>query len=127
MGRYINCKIAGKDEMVWKYVFGEQNSEMYRISEELAIGEYHLIRYTEESYEYVSEDDCTFSEDGINVDGDVLILHQRDIEKLQQQIQRLKNSDQRTDNQWFIAMVESIINFMIEHSSQDDFIFEGEF
>lgn len=127
MGRYINCKIADKYEMVWKYAFGEQNSEMYRISKELAVGEYHLIRYTEDSYEYVSEDDCIFSENEMNVDGDILILRKNDIEKLQQQIQRLKHSDLGTDNQWFIAMVEGIINFMIEHSEQNNFIFEGEF
>jgi hypothetical protein len=45
MGRYIECKINGELENVWKYVLGAQPSEMYRIYEELGVGEYHPVRY----------------------------------------------------------------------------------
>ena len=48
MGRYINCKIGNDYEIVWKYGLGVQASEMNRISIELGIGEYHLIRYMDE-------------------------------------------------------------------------------
>jgi len=81
MGRYIGCEVNGESLDVYKYGLGEQSSEMYRISEELRIGEYHLISYTydeetdEASYEYIDES----SED---VDGDILILDRTDIEKL---------------------------------------------
>ncbi len=44
MGRYIECKINGKLAQVWKYGFGAP-SEMYRIYEELGVGEYHPVRY----------------------------------------------------------------------------------
>jgi hypothetical protein len=125
MGRYISCKIGEEYETVWKYGFGVQNSEMYRICEELGIGEYYWVRYsgTEEDpqYEYVSEDEME------DVDGDILILNRQDLDKLEQKIHLLKNSTPADTDQWFIAMLETIRDFMREHSEQDQFIFEGEF
>ena len=116
MGRHIECKIGGNYEMVWKYGFGVQDSEMNRISTELGIGEYHLIRYVENesqegeegvNYEYVPEDQT----DG---DGDILILSRSDVEKLEVQIQSLKKVDASNTNEWFIAMTEAIRDFMVE-------------
>jgi hypothetical protein len=133
MGRYIECKIGNEYETVWKYEFGVQDSEMHRISTELGIGEYHMVRHVyDESdkdggedvkYEYVSED----YEDHMDVDGDVLILTRSDIEKLEMQIQSLKKADASNADEWFIGMTEAIRDFIIEHSEQDRFVFEGEF
>ena len=126
MGRYINCKIGNKYEMVWKYGLGVQDSEMHRISTELGIGEYHLIRYMDDEseedlkYEYVLEDQT-------DVDGDILILSRSDVEKLEVQIESLKKADMANANEWFIAMTEAIRDFIVEHSEQDRFVFEGEF
>ncbi|MDJ0724204.1 MAG: hypothetical protein QNJ38_03745 [Prochloraceae cyanobacterium] len=125
MGRYINCQIGDEYEIVWKYGFGVQNSEMHRINTELGIGQYHLIRYLEDEneddeYEYLSEAET-------DVDGDILILSKGDVQKLEEQLELLKNSDRGDRDKWFIAMLEAIINFIREHSEQDTFIFEGEF
>jgi hypothetical protein len=134
VGRYINCKIDDEYETVWKYGFGVQSSEMHRISTELGIGEYHLIRYLDDEsdeeddgnlkYEYVPEAPTNSVND---VDGDILILDRSDVEKLEEQIQSLKKADMTNANEWFIAMVEAIRDFIVEHSEQDRFIFEGEF
>ncbi|MEO0868802.1 MAG: hypothetical protein AAFY17_10205, partial [Cyanobacteria bacterium J06642_11] len=56
MGRYITCTINGRIEDVYKYRFGLQASEMYRIAEELEIGIYHA-----------------------GIDGDTLILQRSDM------------------------------------------------
>jgi hypothetical protein len=137
VGRYINCKIGDEYETVWKYGFGVQNSEMHRITTELGIGEYHVIRYiyddeTEECnpnlYEYVPKDRIEVDENGdLNVDGDILILSRSDLEKLEEQIQSLKKTDLSEGNEWFIAMIEAIRDFIVEHSEQDRFVFAGEF
>ena len=130
MGRYINCKIGDKYEIVWKYGLGVQASEMRRISTELDIGEYHLIRYMDDESEEEGEDNFKYEyvpEDQTDVDGDVLILSRSDVEKLKIQIQSLKKADTSNANGWFIAMTEAIRDFMVEHLEQDSFIFEGDF
>ncbi|MDB9517340.1 hypothetical protein PN466_10315 [Roseofilum reptotaenium CS-1145] len=97
MGRYINCKVNDDYKIVWKYGLGTQASEMYRISTELGIGEYHMIRYVEnetgENYEYIN-----FNISINNSPGDVLILTRDDIDKIDRQIQLLKKSDKHGDN-----------------------------
>jgi hypothetical protein len=60
MGRYV---YDSNGEVVWKYVFAEQDSEQSRIAEELGIGS------------------ITYNEDG---DGDVLRLDKSDIKKLKE-------------------------------------------
>jgi hypothetical protein len=137
MGRYINCEVNGESETVYKYVLGVQISEMHRISTELRIGEYHLIRYTyneddeneeedtqKPAYEYVDEQ----SDD---VDGDILILRRSDIEKLNESIDILEAnlaSDQKDEEDGFyIAMIKAIRYFMIRYLNQEKFIFVGEF
>ena len=41
MGRLVTCN----DQIIWKYVFGEQNSEIYRVPEEVGVGVHSLIAY----------------------------------------------------------------------------------
>ncbi len=120
MGRYIECQVGREYEIVWKYGFGVQNSEMMRIHTELGLGEYHLIQYDEEEYQYVPEDE-------MDVDGDILILDRKDIPKLKEQIQLCKGKEKTEADQWYIGMLEAICNFMVEHPEQDQFVFEGEF
>lgn len=43
MSRYLESKVNGEWKNVWKYGFGCQPSEMFRIAEELGVGEYHLV------------------------------------------------------------------------------------
>jgi hypothetical protein len=128
VGRYINCKIGNEYEIVWKYGFGVQDSEMYRIATELGIGEYHLIRYVDD--ENGKEDDFIIEyvlEDQTDVDGDVLILSRSDLGKLEEQIQALRKTNLTNSDEWFVAMLEAIQDFIVEHSEQERFIFEGEF
>lgn len=105
MGRYINSKINGEYEFVWKYGFGAQSSEMYRIHEELELGKYHRL----------------------NDYKDVLILNQKDTEELAEWLGLLKESCKTKGDEWFVAMVEAIYKFMVLHSDQDEIVFEGEF
>lgn len=44
MGRLVTCD----DDYVWKYVFGKQNSELYRVPKEIGVGEYHFVKFDEE-------------------------------------------------------------------------------
>ncbi|MGB3536164.1 MAG: hypothetical protein WBA13_21930 [Microcoleaceae cyanobacterium] len=130
MGRFISCEINGQYEIVWKYGFGVQDSEMYRINTELGIGEYHRIRYLS-NWEHEKDNDETglgykyLSRDEPASD-DILILNRSDVKKLQIQLKFLKNSAQLNQDKWFIAMIESTINFIIDHPEQDKFILEGE-
>ena len=132
--RYISCQIGEEYIDVWKYRFGVQNSEMHRVSTELGIGEYHMIRYVDNKddddnddpqlkYEYISEDETEFDD----IDGDILILSRSDLEKLDQQIKLLKKSESTEENKWFIAMLEAIRDFTFEYPQKNQFIFEGEF
>lgn len=125
MGRYIECKIGDEYKIVWKYGFGTQASEMHRINTELGIGEYHLIRYEDDDeseslkYVYTTEhNDC---------DGDLLILNKSDLDLLEKNIKLLKESDKTASDEWYIAMLEAIVDFIREHSTQTQFMLEGEF
>lgn len=127
MGRYINCKINGQWEPVWKYGFGAQSAEMYRIYEELGLGEYHpvCIQYVEDKegrrrvYEYL--------ETRKGADGDVLILNQRDAEELVEWLEVLKENCKTKKDQWFVAIVEATYKFMVLHSDQEEIVLEGDF
>ena len=63
MGRRIYTQ---KGEFVWKYVFGEQSSEQYRIAEELGIGRYRNREIENKRDPY----------------GDMLSLSRKDVETL---------------------------------------------
>jgi len=104
---------------------------MYRISTELGIGEYHLIGYVHNEDEEYSDSGTIeyIDEPSEDVEGDILILMRSDIPKLTEQISLLKAGlDNREDEEeFYIAMIESICSFMNEHSQLDKFTFIGEF
>ncbi|WP_332978974.1 hypothetical protein [Microcoleus sp. A003_D6] len=130
MGRYIECKINGELENVWKYVFGAQPSEMYRIYEELGVGEYHPVRYRYEfSENEKDEDDLTYEyvETRQVAEGDILILNRKDIEELKTWLEVLKQDSEKSKDTCFISMVEAIKNFMLRYPHQEEFVLEGEF
>jgi hypothetical protein len=127
MGRHINCKIDGKWEMVWRYSFGGQTSEMFRIHEELGIGEYYpvCINYVEGkngiscSYEYL--------ETRKGAQADILILRQKDVPALEEWVEVLSEISKSDQEKWFAGMIEAIHSFMLRHADQDEITFEGEF
>jgi len=108
LGRHIRCKVSSKTEKnnqyeykhVWKYKFAEQKSEMHRIYDELGIGKYALKSDANE---------------------DVLILIRSDIEKLEKEIDRLKENPSN-----FLDMIEAIRDFMLRSPEKNEFILEGE-
>ncbi len=128
MGRYIQCRVNGECHSVWKYRFALQKSEMYRISTELNIGEYYLIRYliendeTQPNYEYISKQEFNNS---MEIGGDILILNRNDSKQLEIAIEKLKQSSSNKD-EWYLGMLEAISNFMNQQKQQEQFIFHGE-
>jgi len=123
VGRWIECKINGQRENVWKYVFGLQPSEMYRIYEELEIGEYHPVRFvysqgfSQRTYEYLK----TRRE----ADADILILNRGNIEEINEWIEVLKEVRLCGRDKWLAPMMEAIRDFMIKYPEQEEFVFEG--
>jgi hypothetical protein len=104
MSRYIGCKLLnGFDVTVLKYEFGRA-LDMYRIATEFGIGEYERIGGLE----------------------DRLILVRSDVERLQVQIQMLKETDMVREDPWFITIIETIRDFMVSNPEQDQFVFEGD-
>jgi hypothetical protein len=136
MGRYINCEVNGESETVYKYALGVQISEMHRISTELGIGEYHLIRYAYNEDDDENEDNQKpvyeyVDEQSDDVDGDILILRRSDIEKLNENIAileaSLESGEKDEEDKFYIAMIKAIRYFMIRYLNQEKFIFVGEF
>jgi hypothetical protein len=128
MGRCIESKINGEWEFVWKYVFGAQSSEMYRIYEDLGIGEYHPVSIEYKDDETGKHRVCEYLETRSGADADILILKQDDVIELSEWIEILReDSSLRKKDECFIAMLEAIRNFMLVHSEHDEIIFEGEF
>ncbi|ARU57243.1 hypothetical protein OLMES_3202 [Oleiphilus messinensis] len=103
MGRFVTCD----DDYVWKYVFGEQNSELYKVPEELGVGEHHFVRFDEEKLinedirEWIVVDPRTEE-----FEAEVLILSDVDLEYISKYIQ--ENTKQPSNNKQepdhFIAM-----------------------
>lgn len=87
MGRSVYCN----GEFVWKYVFASQNSEQYRIYEELGIGEYERDRKVlAEENGYDPDEVKEGIEEGwidpggyMPIEGDFLTLTRSDIPKLE--------------------------------------------
>ena len=125
MSRYICCYIDGQWHDVWKYKLGVQPSEMYRIYEELGIGEYHPvgISYKTITSKFITTDSYEYQESRSGCSHDILILKKEDIPKLNLQLERLKNNDME---KFYCDMIKSICVFMILHPEQKEFIFEGE-
>lgn len=92
MGRSIYC---GED-FLWKYVLGEQVSEMYRINSELGIGEY------------------SFTEDG-----DTLIIRQTDLEGLDRALTGLKPTQPQNPN-YFLDRIAG--DYIPAHPDQAEFV-----
>lgn len=142
MGRYIYCMINNEYETVWKYVLRKQESEMYRINEELRLGSY----YIEDHYYPKTSWLKTFrrlrclkrlSQFWLNrkvlhyyPSTDLLILGRNDIPRLSRKLKRLKqiNHIKKHDGDtFFLEMLEAILNFMLNHPKEERFIFESEF
>jgi hypothetical protein len=127
MGRYINCRINGEWKTAWKYVFGAQASEMSRIYEELEIGAYHpvYIQYlqTDKGEQRIYE----YLETRQGAQADILILSRSDIDKINEWIEVLKEIRIGKKDQYFVAVLEAIRNFMTNYPEHNEFVFEGEF
>ena len=127
MGRYINCKIDGEWEIVWKYVFGAQSSEMYRIHEDLGLGEYHPVCIEDrkdENGEYLYQ----YVESRSAADYDILILKQDDVVELNEWIEVLEgDTSLNKKNKHFIAMLKAMRNFMLARADREEIVFKGEF
>ncbi|MGL5080300.1 MAG: hypothetical protein ACRC8A_02320 [Microcoleaceae cyanobacterium] len=146
MGRYIECIAKEQWEIVWKYGFEPQNSEMHRIPQELGLGQYRWVGAVCEEKQEVEELAALgmtefwpmeFYEDGqltvsyvFYIDqiekaiGDELRLTRLDFAPLGQQLEGLK---QQRNYEPFVLMVEALWNFMNAHPNQEEFFFEGEF
>ncbi len=103
MSRLIGCEINSDCQVVWQYRFGCA-SDMERINTELGIGEYHQINALE----------------------DRLILARNELEKLEAQIQTLKEAASVNEDRRFIVMVEAFRDCIVANPEQDQFIFEGD-
>lgn len=77
---------------------------MYRISTELKTGEYCQTNALE----------------------DRLILTKNELEKLEAQIQMLKEAATVNEDRGFITMVEAFRDCIVANPEQDQFIFEGD-
>lgn len=77
---------------------------MYRINTELEIGEYYQINALE----------------------DRLILTRNELEKLEAQIQRLREAATVDEDRRFIAMLEAFRDCIATNPKQGRFIFEGD-
>lgn len=126
MGRSIKCEVDGKLETVWKYLFGSQPSEAYRIYEELSIGEYHPFCY---DYEDDEENEVQPRYKHLptrqGADGDILILNREDLEALSICLETLKADGSQAAR--YIWMIEAIRDFMLKHPHQEKLTFESEF
>jgi hypothetical protein len=93
MGRCIEAKINGDWELVWKYVFGAQSSEIYRIYEDLGIGKYHPIRIEYRENETGEHRVYEYLETRSGADADILILKQNDVIELSEWIEVLSRDN----------------------------------
>jgi hypothetical protein len=128
MGRCIKSKINGDWEFVWKYVFGAQPSEMYRICEDLGIGEYHPVCIEYREGEAGKHRVWEYLETRTGADADILILKQDDVLELSEWLEILREDNSlRKKDKYFMAMLAAIRNFMLVHAEHDEIVFEGEF
>lgn len=129
MGRFIHCRINGEWKSVWKYRFAIQPSEMGRIYHELGLGEYKYIvgkEYEKDGSGNIIKIINKYSDNPIGAMADEIKLTRSDVPELNDWIEILKDEIKRDSDKWYIAMLEAIIKFMIEHPDRQEFIFEGE-
>lgn len=103
MSRLIGFETNSGCQIVWQYRLGFP-SDMYRINTDLGLGEY-----------------CR-----TNPFKDRLILAKNELEKLEAQIQTLKEAAAVDEDRHFIAMVEAFRDCIVANPEQDRFIFEGD-
>lgn len=132
MGRRIYC---GED-FVWKYAFGKQSSEQYRVAEELGIGRIvnvsdygdTLILSKEDIpalEEYLEEKEygaikAEYDLIHINHGSDGWIQLGSDLDK------ELNAFSDREPDFYFLAMIDRFIKYMKEHPERTVFEFDGE-
>lgn len=114
MGRYIYCK--GDENPVYKYVFAEQDSEMYRIHTEWGLGAhtYMIQDYDPSTKTYTNRG----ADDSEQPDFDQLILEHSDLEKLKLCCRQATG--------YFQDMLNAMIEYMSE-TQQAYYVFESDF
>jgi hypothetical protein len=125
MGRSISCRVNEKLETVWRYLFGSQPSEMYRIYEELGVGEYHPFRFEYEDDQVEGIYEYLLTRQG--ADGDILILDSTELEELNVYLQNLQADAEKSKETRYIAMIIAIRDFMLRYPNQKEFVFESDF
>jgi hypothetical protein len=119
MGRLVTCG----DEIVWKYVFGEQNSEIYRVSEEVGVGYHAFIKYghdpmEDEEVSYVEVDP---SKD--EFEADILRLKKSDLKKLRVFIEKNTKKPslfqrilgKKPNEDFFVSMIAAFADYVEKH------------
>lgn len=82
MGRHIYEHYTG--EHVWKYIFGRQPSELYRIAEFLVDHNYEVEVYNPEIEEFIQYDTIGEVPDDFEIQGDSITLHLSEIHLLEE-------------------------------------------
>jgi hypothetical protein len=121
MGRQVTCD----GEFVWNYVLGEQSSELYRVPEEMGLGEHHFVRFNPEALEDGIYDwECVNPEDE-EFEAEVLILAAKEIEVLSDYVnehtnveleklsffQKLLGKTSEPEQDHFISMLSAFIEY----------------
>jgi len=116
MGRLVTCD----DDCVWKYVFGKQNSELYRVPEEVGVGDHYFVKFDEDKL--INED----IREWIPVDpskeefeAEVLILSSQDLECISNYIETntqqpsflKKLFSKKEEPDYFIAMLYEFVEY----------------
>ena len=123
MGRYVTC---GED-IVWKYRFGVQPSELYRIEEELGVGKHFLFateidRSSQDGFRrrLIEKGNVTEYDD---IEGDLLVLRKSDLSDLERHVERLAKDEPEED---FTQMIRRIRDYLASATS-DVVELKGEF
>jgi hypothetical protein len=121
MGRQVTCD----GEFVWKYVLGEQSSELYRVPEETGLGEHHFIRFNPEALEDGIYDWERVNPENEEFEAEVLILAAKEIEALSDYVnehthvepeklsffQKLLGKTSEPEQDHFISMLSAFIEY----------------
>ncbi|WOO43120.1 hypothetical protein [Rubellicoccus peritrichatus] len=116
MGREVTCD----GEFIWRYIYGEQPSELYRVSEELRLGQHHYIIITDPFCDFYDQEFWKKANPmKERFDVDVLILKQSHITHLE----RFSNIH---PDENFKAMLKAMVEYM-KSRKEEAFQFMGEF
>lgn len=116
MGRLVTCN----DDYVWKYVFGKQNSELYRVPKDVGVGKHHFVKFdgdklmNEDIHEWIPVDPSMEE-----FEAEVLILSLQDIESISKYV--TENTEQpsflkklfakKEEPDYFIAMLDAFVKY----------------